>query len=298
MSCEPEHEHAEAASRRKRLWGVLTSRGVAGPLAWSLLIHGIVIFVLVKTMVVRPTAPFTFQGGSGAGDVSEVAGDGLPPPRAEPEAHLGKVESNDSPRLLDIPFMPVPLAQSDSPVASHKSPAELLEPAGEPTLIGISNGDPIDFSPQFPRKYPAGLRTSSPGDATAANSLPPGAVAAAGGGAPSAAVAGHSRHGVDIAPGTGGGTTGVVGGGVSKNKPVPYPALALRRNYQGTVWLRVEIREDGSVGRVAVDESCGYDILDQSALHAVQDWHFPPFEVDGQPIRKEVLQKVEFILPG
>jgi protein TonB len=58
-------------------------------------------------------------------------------------------------------------------------------------------------------------------------------------------------------------------------KPV-YPQEARRRGYEGEVLLKVEVLMNGRVGRVEVQKSSGYGILDRSALTAVKQWKFIP----------------------
>ena len=64
---------------------------------------------------------------------------------------------------------------------------------------------------------------------------------------------------------------------VYKVTPEPqYPALARRMGYQGTVELKVLVRQDGTVGELEIATSSGYPVLDRSALAAVKQWRFEP----------------------
>lgn len=80
-------------------------------------------------------------------------------------------------------------------------------------------------------------------------------------------------------------------------KPV-YPKLAIRRNYQGTVILLVEVLGDGSVKEVEIFESSGYSVLDRSAQRAVRRWRFKPGTRYGEPAAMEVKVPVVFRLKG
>jgi protein TonB len=60
----------------------------------------------------------------------------------------------------------------------------------------------------------------------------------------------------------------------------------------------IEIKEDGSVGAVTVDESSGYEILDRAAVDAVRTWHFTPAMEDGRPVRSTPRQPIVFSLHG
>ena len=49
-----------------------------------------------------------------------------------------------------------------------------------------------------------------------------------------------------------------------------YPSLARRKNWEGTVALRVSIREDGEIEDVRIVESSGHETMDQEALKTVK----------------------------
>ena len=80
-------------------------------------------------------------------------------------------------------------------------------------------------------------------------------------------------------------------------KPV-YPKLAIRRNYQGTVILLVEVLADGSTNEVEVIESSGYSVLDRSAVRSVRKWRFKPGTRYGKPTAMKVKVPVVFRLKG
>jgi len=60
------------------------------------------------------------------------------------------------------------------------------------------------------------------------------------------------------------------------NPPPLYPHAARRRGLQGRVLLHVEVMAAGHCGRIEVQQSSGYDILDTAAVEAVKEWHFIP----------------------
>lgn len=60
----------------------------------------------------------------------------------------------------------------------------------------------------------------------------------------------------------------------------PYPRRAREMGWQGTVMLRVEVKEDGTVGDVTIRRSSNYAILDDAAQTAVKGWRFAP-SMDG-----------------
>lgn len=79
--------------------------------------------------------------------------------------------------------------------------------------------------------------------------------------------------------------------------PVPvYPAVARRRNYQGTVLLDVLVDRHGRAARVKVGRSCGYAVLDRSALKSVRQWRFEPARRFGQAVEMWVQVPVRFEL--
>lgn len=53
---------------------------------------------------------------------------------------------------------------------------------------------------------------------------------------------------------------------------------------QGTVVLRVLVREDGRADRVLVKQTSGHALLDESARTAVASWRFQPASVDNVAI--------------
>ncbi|WP_176507567.1 energy transducer TonB [Pseudomonas urethralis] len=60
-------------------------------------------------------------------------------------------------------------------------------------------------------------------------------------------------------------------------KPAPeYPQMALRRGWEGTVLLRVEVLPSGKPGQIQIQQSSGRDALDAAALAAVKRWSFVP----------------------
>lgn len=66
--------------------------------------------------------------------------------------------------------------------------------------------------------------------------------------------------------------------GDTPQTPQPaYPALALRRGYQGTVAVEFTVTGAGQITNVRLRNSSGYTVLDEAALETVRDrWQFPP----------------------
>ena len=81
-----------------------------------------------------------------------------------------------------------------------------------------------------------------------------------------------------------------------KNSPPPYPRLARRRGYEGTVLLEVLVKEDGRVGTVRVNRSSGHKSLDRAALTGVKNWLFRPGSKGDEPNEMWVKIPVRFQL--
>jgi protein TonB len=80
------------------------------------------------------------------------------------------------------------------------------------------------------------------------------------------------------------------------NPKPPYPEVARRRGYEGTVRLKVEVLASGKVGSIWVAKSSGYEVLDRSALKTVKDWSFIPARFGGIPLKSTVIVPVTFQL--
>lgn len=63
-----------------------------------------------------------------------------------------------------------------------------------------------------------------------------------------------------------------------------YPSEARVARHEGTVLLSIEVLPSGSVGKVDVKVSSGYDELDRAALAAAKDWRFTGALKDGKPV--------------
>jgi protein TonB len=61
-----------------------------------------------------------------------------------------------------------------------------------------------------------------------------------------------------------------------RNISPPYPLLARKRGYQGTVVLEVLVSKDGKAVSIKLARSSGYNILDRAAIKGVRDWLFYP----------------------
>lgn len=80
-------------------------------------------------------------------------------------------------------------------------------------------------------------------------------------------------------------------------RPAPeYPERARCAGWQGRVMLRVTVAADGSVSDVALETSCGHDVLDRAAEAAVRIWTFEPAYRDGVAVESRFRVPVSFRL--
>ncbi len=82
-----------------------------------------------------------------------------------------------------------------------------------------------------------------------------------------------------------------------QHNPKPdYPNIARRRGWEGIVMLEVEVTEEGKPATVMLHKSCGYKILDKSALRTVKKWRFLAGITDGKPATTTVIVPIHFML--
>ncbi len=75
-----------------------------------------------------------------------------------------------------------------------------------------------------------------------------------------------------------------------------YPPRALRKKWQGLCQVQAWIHADGSVARVSLHQSSGFEVLDQAALQAVQKWKFQPAQRGGVAVSDEIVLPIRFAL--
>ena len=119
------------------------------------------------------------------------------------------------------------------------------------------------------------------------------------GGSASAGGSGEgSGSGDTIGDGLGGAGIRIAHADYGANPAPMYPARSRQRAEQGTVTLHVLVATDGSVERIEIAESSGFDDLDRSALETVRRrWRFVPAKrSDGHPVESWVLVPIRFAL--
>lgn len=75
-----------------------------------------------------------------------------------------------------------------------------------------------------------------------------------------------------------------------------YPAEARENRWQGKVTLRMMVLADGAVADVAVVDSSGYEVLDNAAIEAVQQWRYMPARENNEAISQGVAVCIKFEL--
>ncbi len=68
----------------------------------------------------------------------------------------------------------------------------------------------------------------------------------------------------------------------------------MRRGEQGRVLLRVFVTAEGTVERVEIAASSGYQRLDHAAEEAVHDWKFTPARQGDKPVAAPVTVPIDF----
>ncbi|QWA10395.1 energy transducer TonB [Sodalis ligni] len=81
------------------------------------------------------------------------------------------------------------------------------------------------------------------------------------------------------------------------NPPPDYPPLALRRQQQGSVTLRILVLENGHADSVTVIKSSQSELLDNAAIKTVGQWRFIPAKRGSQAIKGYAIQTITFTLP-
>lgn len=80
------------------------------------------------------------------------------------------------------------------------------------------------------------------------------------------------------------------------NRYPAYPSEARRKQWEGVVWLRLEIAADGSVERVETTGSSGRAPLDAAAVKAVRQWRFRPARSGDSPVACAIDVSILFVL--
>lgn len=77
-----------------------------------------------------------------------------------------------------------------------------------------------------------------------------------------------------------------------------YPPMSRRLGENGKVVLRVTLNAHGRVAKATVNQSSGFNRLDEAALAAVREWRCTPAQRNGQAVEATALQPFNFVLEG
>lgn len=80
------------------------------------------------------------------------------------------------------------------------------------------------------------------------------------------------------------------------NPKPKYPMIARKRGYEGVVLLKVLVLESGKVGDLVLQKDSGYQVLNEAAVEAVQNWIFIPAKRNGKAMSSWVTVPVKFQL--
>jgi len=72
-----------------------------------------------------------------------------------------------------------------------------------------------------------------------------------------------------------------------------YPKKAMAEGIEGDVYIRAMISETGGVTQLNVETKL-HPLLDKAALHAVRQWKYKPWMINGVPSPTEVVVKITF----
>lgn len=84
----------------------------------------------------------------------------------------------------------------------------------------------------------------------------------------------------------------VMGGSLIHKVDPDYPAIARLNRVQGMVVLYAVIGEDGRIRDLKA--LCGPQLLVPASLHAVRQWRYRPYELNGAPVAVETAIRVQF----
>jgi protein TonB len=176
---------------------------------------------------------------------------------------------------VDTMPAPLPITSAEPAVEKkHLKPRPVVKPApkpvSKPVVPAVTPRAPIAQEIKVP---------STPSESSAASS------SASVQPSPSPALAPPVKTGVSIPASYAAGN----------RKPV-YPSRSRQYEEEGTVILRVLVRDDGTASTIEIKSSSGHALLDESAKTAVRTWRFKPATSDGKPVSEWFLVPIPFKL--
>ena len=207
---------------------------------------------------------------------------------------------------------PAPASAPKKAVGFQPARPAKSKPAPEPKTVQMIVPKPVPMpepSPSLepqPASEPVGevvIVDRSVSVATAAPTNSPSGGSATTGGAPGYGIGGSGgRDGVPGGRGRGGGPGGYGTGTVSSmpayafNPKPEYPPTARRDGQEGKTLLLVEVLPNGHAGRIKIEKSSGYKILDEAAIEAVKKWRFTPAKRGRGPVTAWARVPIDFSL--
>ncbi|WKN24082.1 energy transducer TonB [Azotobacter vinelandii] len=197
-----------------------------------------------------------------------------------------------------LPEVPVQIPPMTIEFSSPAPPAEPVEPTPPPPTVAAPEPPPPppvveELAPRkAPPKPPKPQPPRQKAEAKPARTPPAKAEAPPAPTAPPAPAAPASAPAPAQAPLT----PPSAGAGYLKNPAPEYPALALRRNWEGSVLLRVHVLASGRPSEIRVQQSSGRDLLDEAAVAAVRRWSFVPAKRGDQAQDGWVTVPIDFKL--
>lgn len=231
-----------------------------------LALHAAVLFGLGHTRTTPPAEPSTLFVNLIAPPADKPAPAAAPPTHSNPplkHQNLSRPATSASPVVLSKPL-----------------------PAVAPAVMSTPAAAPVTAAPEAAASRPNAASNAAVAPTTLA--APAQAAMAtghtAGAGSPAANATDESALSTDLAV------------TCPDRPPADYPMLSRRLNESGTVVLRVEVDERGTVATASVERSSGFTRLDAAALAAIRTWHCHAPTHNGQPVRATALQPFHFRL--
>lgn len=81
-----------------------------------------------------------------------------------------------------------------------------------------------------------------------------------------------------------------------RNPEPEYPLAARRRGQQGSVLLNITVSPTGRATEVSLQQSSGFELLDQAAIKAAKTWDFEPARVGTVAVESKIEVPVRFKL--
>lgn len=216
-------------------------------------------------------------------------------------AHIGAIglivfSPASKPKPLELPviqgiFIPAPVAESEQPPTAKAPPPKPVEKKPEPKPVPKPpKPKPVEPKTKPLPKPPVELPPSDTAIEQKAEEVAEAAQEETVAEVPhTPVISDEDRLGSTITPPR--------SDAVHLNNPQPtYPRVSRQMREQGTVWLEVLIRPDGTVGDARLKKSSGYKRLDETALNAVKHWRYVPAKRGGQAIEYWYEQPIEFKL--